>query len=73
MHLSKSSYLRIFLCVCIIADNYFCLADYIAATKLRYFSDHKLGLAVPVRGESSNLLNAEEEKNDYDWFVFNFF
>ncbi|KAL1808210.1 hypothetical protein ACET3Z_025200 [Daucus carota] len=39
------------------------------STKLRYFSDHKLGLAVPVRGESSNLLNAEEEKNDYDWLL----
>lgn len=39
------------------------------STKLRYFSDHKLGISVPVRGESSNLLNAEEEKNDYDWLL----
>ncbi|KAL8121350.1 uncharacterized protein LOC141659032 [Apium graveolens] len=39
------------------------------STKLRYFSDHKLGLSIPVRGESSNLLNDEEEKNDYDWLL----
>ena len=40
-----------------------------AATKLRYFSDFKLGVSIPVRGESSELLNVEGEKNDYDWWV----
>lgn len=42
---------------------------YFTATKLRYFSDFKLGIAVPVRGESSELLDADGEKNDYDWSV----
>ncbi|XP_065631594.1 LOW QUALITY PROTEIN: uncharacterized protein LOC111985475 [Quercus suber] len=39
------------------------------STKLRQFSDFKLGITIPVRGESSDLLNAEEEKNDYDWLL----
>ncbi|KAM0003610.1 hypothetical protein Hdeb2414_s0033g00719431 [Helianthus debilis subsp. tardiflorus] len=38
-------------------------------TKLRHFSDHKNGLNVAARGESSDLLNAEEEKNDYEWLM----
>jgi hypothetical protein len=37
------------------------------ATKLRQFSDFKLGITIPARGENSDLLNADEEKNDYDW------
>ena len=38
------------------------------ASKLRHFSDIKLGISIPVRGEStSDLLNADEEKNDYEW------
>ncbi|KAK4357595.1 hypothetical protein RND71_023205 [Anisodus tanguticus] len=39
------------------------------STKLRYFSDYKLGISVPARGESSDLLNAEGDKNDYDWLL----
>ncbi|KAK3040801.1 hypothetical protein RJ639_029145 [Escallonia herrerae] len=39
------------------------------STKLRYFSDHKLGIAIPVRGETSDLLNKDGEKNDYDWLL----
>lgn len=39
------------------------------STKLRYFSDLKLGISVPARGESSDLLNADGEKNDYDWLL----
>lgn len=39
------------------------------STKLRHFSDVKLGISIPVRGESSELLNAEGEKNDYDWLL----
>uniref|UniRef100_A0A5B7AIQ3 Putative microtubule-associated protein futsch n=1 Tax=Davidia involucrata TaxID=16924 RepID=A0A5B7AIQ3_DAVIN len=39
------------------------------STKLRYFSDYKLGISIPVRGESSDLLNANGEKNDYDWLL----
>ncbi|KAJ9554500.1 hypothetical protein OSB04_018545 [Centaurea solstitialis] len=38
-------------------------------TKLRHFSDHKLGINVTARGESSDLLNTEEEKNDYEWLI----
>ncbi|XP_043725218.1 uncharacterized protein LOC122671836 isoform X2 [Telopea speciosissima] len=29
----------------------------------------KLGISIPVRGESSDLLNADSEKNDYDWLL----
>ncbi|XP_071925968.1 uncharacterized protein [Coffea arabica] len=39
------------------------------SNKLRYFSDYKLGINVPTRGESSDLLNAEGDKNDYDWLL----
>ncbi|XP_055810455.1 uncharacterized protein LOC129880444 isoform X2 [Solanum dulcamara] len=39
------------------------------STKLRYFSDYKLGISIPARGESSDLLNAEGDKNDYDWLL----
>lgn len=38
-------------------------------TKLRDFSDYKLGISIPTRRESSDLLNAEGDKNDYDWLV----
>ncbi|KAJ7961865.1 Proline-rich family protein [Quillaja saponaria] len=39
------------------------------SSKLRHFADIKLGISVPVRGESSDLLNADGEKNDYDWLL----
>ncbi|KAM3303822.1 putative protein isoform X1 [Capsicum chacoense] len=39
------------------------------STKLRYFTDYKLGISIPARGESSDLLNAEGDKNDYDWLL----
>lgn len=40
------------------------------STKLRHFSDSKLGITIPARGEStSELLNVEGEKNDYDWLL----
>ncbi|XP_043704634.1 mucin-12-like [Telopea speciosissima] len=39
------------------------------STKLKCFSDIKLGISIPVRGESSELLNADSEKNDYDWLL----
>ncbi|XP_052205658.1 uncharacterized protein LOC127810306 isoform X2 [Diospyros lotus] len=39
------------------------------STKLRYFSDCNLGLSIPARGESSDLLNADGEKNDYEWLL----
>ncbi|XP_020595531.1 uncharacterized protein LOC110035613 [Phalaenopsis equestris] len=37
-------------------------------SKLRHFSDFKLGISIPARGES-DLLNVEGEKNDYDWLL----
>ncbi|XAR48153.1 hypothetical protein NMG60_11030882 [Bertholletia excelsa] len=43
--------------------------DDVFSTKLRYFSDHKLGISIPARGESSDLLNVDGEKNDYDWLL----
>ncbi|XVF02690.1 hypothetical protein REPUB_Repub04eG0196300 [Reevesia pubescens] len=39
------------------------------STKLKHFSDFKLGISIPVRGETSELLNADEEKNDYEWLL----
>ncbi|KAL0921327.1 hypothetical protein M5K25_008389 [Dendrobium thyrsiflorum] len=38
-------------------------------SKLRHFSDFKLGISIPTRGESSDLLNLEGVKNDYDWLL----
>ncbi|KAL4587012.1 hypothetical protein LXL04_011661 [Taraxacum kok-saghyz] len=43
--------------------------DDIFANKLRHFSDYKLGINIPARGESSDLLHAEDEKNDYEWLI----
>ncbi|XWS63817.1 hypothetical protein CRYUN_Cryun06bG0134600 [Craigia yunnanensis] len=39
------------------------------STKLKHFSDFKLGISIPVRGETSELLNADEKKNDYEWLL----
>ncbi|KAJ4819012.1 RUN/FYVE domain protein [Rhynchospora pubera] len=36
--------------------------------KLRFFSEFK-PVNIPARGESSDLLNAEGDKNDYDWLL----
>ncbi|KAI3730849.1 hypothetical protein L1987_62028 [Smallanthus sonchifolius] len=41
----------------------------IFVTRLRHFSDHKNGINVAARGESSDLLNAVEDKNDYEWLI----
>ncbi|KAI3750238.1 hypothetical protein L2E82_20871 [Cichorium intybus] len=38
-------------------------------TNLHDFSDDKLGINIGARGESSDLLNTEEEKNDYEWLI----
>ncbi|KAL8253571.1 hypothetical protein R6Q59_031792 [Mikania micrantha] len=38
-------------------------------SKLRHFSDHKIGINIAARGESSDLLNAVEDKNDYEWLI----
>ncbi|KAL3649863.1 hypothetical protein CASFOL_006266 [Castilleja foliolosa] len=43
--------------------------DDIFSSKLRHFSDNKHRVSVPARGESSDLLNAEGDKNDYDWLI----
>ncbi|KAJ1410607.1 hypothetical protein SESBI_21773 [Sesbania bispinosa] len=39
------------------------------STKLRHFSDVNLGISIPGRGETSDLLNADGDKNDYDWLL----
>ncbi|KAJ1392457.1 mucin-17 [Sesbania bispinosa] len=39
------------------------------STKLRHFSDTKLGITIPGRGETNELLNADGDKNDYDWLL----
>ncbi|XP_027336443.1 serine/arginine repetitive matrix protein 2-like [Abrus precatorius] len=38
------------------------------STKLRHFSDVNLGISIPGRGETSDLLN-DGDKNDYDWLL----
>lgn len=38
------------------------------STKLKHISDVNLGISIPGRGESSELLN-DGEKNDYDWLL----
>ncbi|KAL3835663.1 hypothetical protein ACJIZ3_010399 [Penstemon smallii] len=43
--------------------------DDIFGTKLKGYSDFKLGISIPARGESSDLLNAEGDKNDYEWLI----
>ncbi|XP_050119144.1 uncharacterized protein LOC126596562 [Malus sylvestris] len=43
--------------------------EVIFSTNMRQFSDVKLGITIPTRGESSDLFNVEGEKNDYDWLV----
>lgn len=43
--------------------------DDMFSTKLRHFSDHKLGISIPARGASSDLLSVEGDKNDYDWLI----
>lgn len=44
----------------------------LAASKVKSFTDLKLGINIPARGESSDLLNADGDKNDYEWLVFFF-
>ncbi|KAI4336614.1 hypothetical protein L6164_015118 [Bauhinia variegata] len=39
------------------------------STKLKDFSGIKLGISISSRGESSDLLNADGDKNDYDWLL----
>lgn len=39
------------------------------STKLRNFSDIKLGISIPARGETNDLLIADGDKNDYDWLL----
>ncbi|XP_042048664.1 uncharacterized protein LOC121794533 [Salvia splendens] len=43
--------------------------DDMFSTRARHFSDYKLGISIPARGESSDLLNAGGDKNDYDWLI----
>lgn len=38
-------------------------------SKLKHFSDFKIGINIPSRGKSSDLLNGEDQKNDYDWLL----
>ncbi|GAB4840573.1 hypothetical protein Ancab_021343 [Ancistrocladus abbreviatus] len=37
--------------------------------KLKSFPGFKLGITIPVRGESSDPLNEDADKNDYDWLL----
>ncbi|XP_062203678.1 uncharacterized protein LOC133905899 [Phragmites australis] len=37
--------------------------------KLSYFPEVKLGVNIPARGESHDLLNVDGDKNDYEWLL----
>ncbi|KAG0520657.1 hypothetical protein BDA96_08G092900 [Sorghum bicolor] len=37
--------------------------------KLSYFPEVKLGVNIPAHGESHDLLNADGDKNDYEWLL----
>ena len=39
------------------------------SAKLSYFRDLKLGINIAARQENHDLLNADGERNDYDWYV----
>ncbi|XP_066355323.1 probable GPI-anchored adhesin-like protein PGA55 isoform X1 [Miscanthus floridulus] len=39
------------------------------ASKLSYFPEVKLGVNIPAHGESHDLLNADGDKNDYEWLL----
>ncbi|XP_057541493.1 uncharacterized protein LOC130820225 isoform X3 [Amaranthus tricolor] len=43
--------------------------DILSASKVKPFPDIKLGINIPVRGETSDLLNADGNKNDYEWLL----
>ncbi|KAI4379881.1 hypothetical protein MLD38_006122 [Melastoma candidum] len=43
--------------------------DYSLSTKLAHFSDPKLGVAIPGKGQNSELLVVKGEKNDYEWLL----
>ncbi|MCL7033241.1 hypothetical protein MKW94_015934 [Papaver nudicaule] len=54
------------------SDNFLLQSDEFDVSlsrRLDSISSFKLGVSVPLRGESSDLLNADEEKNDYDWLL----
>ncbi|KAJ6821194.1 uncharacterized protein M6B38_393250 [Iris pallida] len=38
-------------------------------SKLKYLSNYNLGVNIPARGERSDILKTEGEKNDYDWLL----
>lgn len=38
-------------------------------SKLRHFSNFKLGISIPTRGDACDLLNVEGDKSDYDWLL----
>ncbi|KAL2903577.1 hypothetical protein RDABS01_002287 [Bienertia sinuspersici] len=41
----------------------------ILSSRANSFPDVKLGINIPVRGESSDLLIGDEDKNDYEWLL----
>ncbi|XP_056686278.1 uncharacterized protein [Spinacia oleracea] len=43
--------------------------DDLLSSKVKSFTDLKLGINIPARGESSDLLNADGDKNDYEWLL----
>jgi hypothetical protein len=36
---------------------------------LSYFPEVKLGVNIPARGESQDLLNVDGDKNDCEWYA----
>ena len=40
-----------------------------SASKVKSLPDINLGITIPARGETSDLLNIDGDKNDYEWLV----
>jgi hypothetical protein len=43
--------------------------SFFPSAKLSYFPEVKLGVNIPARGESQDLLNVDGDKNDCEWYA----
>jgi hypothetical protein len=47
----------------------FLILSFFPSAKLSYFSEVKLGVSIPARGESHDLLDVDGDKNDCEWYA----
>ena len=43
--------------------------SFFPSAKLSYFPEVKLGVSIPARGESHDLLDVDGDKNDCEWYA----